>query len=323
MKFTSQPSNLSPVEAGLIYSFDTGCAEPRDVEVSIIEYDSDDVVGRLMLCGVTSGSFDIAPTVGRFIGARPSTEGGTILTEAPCRQFVVEIDGVRSDVLTLTDNRVETVADSWLSSMTEHRRIGYGERDEIRIFCRAGEEIDVNVVADNGMTISSQMDSDSGAALLLVDTFDFPEESRTLEVRIVCGGRSVRSIYYSIVKRYSGDLRLVWISSVGTVERYTFPVVRSIERNTVRRTVAEADGFRRTVGCESEQCVRLVSDYERRGVIAALAEIASSPAVWIEYRQSRIEAEVLTTSSTLYEYGRPCCIDIDLRIAGGKEAELW
>lgn len=322
MKFTSQPENLSPVDAGLIYSFDAETERPRDVEVSVIEYDSDETVGRQMLCGVTSGSFDIAPYVRRFIDPRPTAERGTMLTEAPCRQFVVEIDGVRSDVLTLSDNRVGVVADSWLSTMTEHRRIGYGERDEIRLFCRQGEELETTVVADNGMTMNSQAEFDSGAAVLRIDTCDFPEESRTLEVRIVSRGRYFRCIYYSIVRRCPDSLRLAWISSVGTVERYTFPIVRSIVRNTVRRTAADADGFRRTVGSESEQCMRVVSDYERRGIVAALAEIADSPRVWIDGALVCSEVEVLTTASTLYEYGRPCCIDIDLRIAGGKEVGL-
>ncbi len=322
MKFTDQPESLSPVEAGLVYSFDAETERPRDVEVSVIDYDSDYTVSRLSLCGVTSGSFDIAPVVRRFIYPLPTAARGTLLTEAHCCRFIVEIDGVRSDVLTLADNRVEVVRGSWLSTMTEHRRIGYGERDEIRIFCRRGEELEVTVVADNGATVVRRTNTDSGAVLLCLDTCDFPEESRTLEVRIACGGVQTRSVYYSVARRYPGDLRLAWVSSVGTVERYTFPIVRSIERNTVRTAVAEADGFRRTVGCESEQCVRVVSDYERRGIIAALAEIAMSPNVWIEYLQTHTEVEVLTTASTLYEYGRPCCIDIDMRIAGGKEVGL-
>lgn len=322
MKFTDQPENLSPVDAGLVYSFDTETAEPRDVQVSVIEYDSDETVGRLMLCGVTTGSFDIAPYVRRFIDPRPMTIRGTILLEAPCCRFFVEIDGVRSRLLVLTDNRVEAVAGSWLSTMTEHRRIGNNERDEIRIFCRPDSMLDVCAVADNGMATYCEMTTETGAAILCLDTRDFPEDSRTLEVRITCNGGYIRSVYYSFVKRYPNDMRLAWVSSVGTVERYTFPIVRSIMRNTVRSTVAEADGFRRTAGCETEQCIRLVSDYERRGVIEALAEIALSPKVWVEGVKAHTEVEVLTTASTLYEYGRPCCIDMDLRIADGKEVEL-
>lgn len=321
MKFITQPENLSPVDAGLLYSFDTESDEPRDVQVEIIEYDSYETVGRQMLCGVTTGSFDIAPYVRPFIDRRPTMERGTALIDAECRQFVVEIDGVSSRVLTVTGNRIEVVDGSWLSTMTEHRRICYGERDEIRIFCRPYTALDVSVVADNGMMMNNQMEPENGAAVLRIDTCDFPEESRTLEVRIVCNGRYARSVYYSFTKRYPDDMRLAWISSVGSVERYTFPIVRSIARNTVRSTVADADGSRRTVGCESEQCIRIVSDYERRGIVEALADIAMSPKVWIEGALNLIEVEVLTSASTLYEYGRPCCIDIDLRIAGGKGVE--
>ncbi len=316
MKFTTQPENFTPVEAGLIYAFDTESDEPRDVQVAIIECGSDEVVGRQMLCGVTEGSFDIAPYVRPFIDPQPTVVRGTGLADAACGQFAVEIDGVRSQVLTVSDNRVETIAGEWLSTMTGHRRICYGERDEIRIFCRPGSTLDVSVVADNGEAVGDSMRSDNGAAVLRIDTCDFPKESRMLEVRIVCDGRQARSVCYSMVRRYPDDLRLVWLSSFGTFERYTFPVVRSIMRNTVRTAVTAADGSRRTVGCESEQCIRIVSDYERRGVVEALADIALSPKVWIEGKAVLIDVEVLTTASTLYEFGRPCCIDVDLRIVG-------
>lgn len=318
MKFTTQPENFTPADAGLVYAFDTESDEPRDVQVAIIECDSDEIVGRQMLCGVTEGSFDIAPYVRPFIDPRPTMKRGTELTDAECRQFAVEIDGVRSRVLTVSDNRIEAIAGEWLSTMPQHRRICYGDRDEIRIFCRSGSMLDVSVVADNGMMMSNRMQPENGAAVLRIDTCDFPDESRTLEVRIVCDGRPARQICYSFARRYPADLRLVWLSSAGTVERYTFPVVRSIMRNTVRTTVAAADGSRRTVGCESEQCIRIVSDYERHGVVEALADIACSPKVWIDGGRTLIDVEVLTTASTLYEFGRPCCIDIDLRIAGGK-----
>lgn len=321
MKFTTQPENLTPVDAGLVYAFDTESDEPRDVQVAIIEYDSDEVVGRQMLCGVTKGSFDIAPYVRPFINPRPMLTRGTTLAEAECRQFAVEIDGVRSRMLTVSDNRMEAIAGEWLSTMPQHRRICYGELDEIRIFCRPDSMLDVNVVADNGMAMNCQMQPENGAAVLRIDTCDFPDKSRTLEVHIVCDGRHARSVCYSFARRYSDDLRLVWLSSAGTVERYTFPIVRSIMRNTVRTAVTAADGSRRTVGCESEQCVRIVSDFERRGVVEALADMAQSPKVWIDGTKALIDVEVLTTASTLYEFGRPCCIDIDLRIAGGKEVE--
>lgn len=322
MKFTTQPQNLSPVDAGLVYAFDTESDEPRDVQVSVIEYDSYETVGRLTLYGVTDGSFDIAPYVRPFMEMRPTMERGTALAEAPCYQFVVEIDGVRSRILTVSDNRVDVVAGSWLSTMTEHRRICHGGRDEIRLFCRPGETLDASVVSDDGMTMNSILEPENGAAVLRIDTRDFPEDAKTLEVRVVCSSRFVRSVYYSFAKRYPDDMRLVWLSSVGTVERYTFPIVRSIERNTTRTAVVGADGSRRTVGCESEQCIRIVSDFERRGVIEALTDIARSPKVWVEGALTFTEVEVLTTASTLYEYGRPCFIEIDLRIAGGKEAGL-
>jgi len=261
MKFTTQPQNLSPVDAGLVYAFDTESDEPRDVQVSIIEYDSYETVGRQTLYGVTDGSFDIAPYVRPFMNMRPAVQTAAFITDARCYQFVVEIDGVQSRVLTVADNRVAVAAGSWLSTMPEQRRICHGEYDEIRIFCRPDEVLEVCAVSDDGMMNSARMAPENGAALLCIDTCGFPEDAKTLDVSIVCGGGLMRSIRYTFAERYPNDMRLVWLSSVGTVERYTFPVVRSIARNTTRTAVTGADGSRRTAEELTDYYVELKKKY--------------------------------------------------------------
>ena len=319
MQFTIQPTDFAPVGNGLLYGFETGSDEPKNVQISVIDADTDAVIGRKSVRRVKYGTIDIAPYVSRFADfVEPVRIKGSALVEAPCCRYVVEADGVCSRVLTLAGNGIEVGAKTSLTTMTRFRKIALGERDEVRLFGEKGSTFNVTLRTSGGDEIPLNHTSATGAVILFIDTADFAAGTRTAEVAIRCDGRDVPSLCYTVVERYGADLRLAWLSMAGTVERYTFPVVRSMTRNAVHRRVERADGIRRTVECTTEQTLRLVSAYEPHAVAEAIAEIASSPRVWLEGKAVDSEVEVLSSSTTLYEFGRPDCVEVDLRV-GGEE----
>ena len=320
MQFTIQPSDFAPVDEGLLYCFDAGENEPKDVQIAVIDADSETVVGRKNLRHVKSGSIDIAPYVRRFDDTVPIRTKGSAMVEAPSGRYVVEADGVRSQVLTVAGNRIRIGAKTSLTTMTRQRKIALGERDEVRLFGVQGSTFDVTIRTSGGDEIHPSHTTASGAVVLCVDTSDFALGSRTAEVVMECDGREIPSLCYTIVGRYGADLRLAWLSTAGTVERYTFPVVRSMTHNAVRRRIETENGIGRTVACTTEQMLRLVSAYEPRAVAEAIAEIVASPQVWIEGRVVDSEVEVLSSSTTLYEFGRPDSVEVDLRV--GREEVL-
>lgn len=321
MQFTIQPTDFAPVCEGLLYCFDTGSDKAKDVQVDVIDADSGDVVGSKVLRHVKSGTIDIAPYVRRFADeALPMRTKGSALVEAPSGRYVVEADGVRSRVLTVAGNRIAVGEKTSLTTMTRRRKIAVGERDELRLFGGQGSVFNVTIRTSGGDEIFLTHTSATGAVALCIDTSDFAPDTRKAEIAIECDGREIPSLCYTVVGRYGADLRLAWLSTAGTVERYTFPIVRSMTRNAVRRRVESENGIGRTVACTTEQTLRLTSAYEPRAVAEAIAEIVASPQVWIEGKAVDSEVEVLSSSATLYEFGRPDSVEVDLRM--GREEVL-
>ena len=319
MFFTFQPSDFAPVNEGLLYGFDTQSSEPCSVQFDIVDADTSVVVGRKTLYGVTTGTVDIAPYVRIAADAStPMRTDGSALCDAPCRRYKVVAEGAESTPITVADNRVTVGEKTSLTTMTRQRKIAFGERDELRLFGGRGATFAVTIRTSGGDEIVLHHTSASGAVILTVDTSDFSRDTRTAEVCIECDGREIPSLCYTVSERCGKDLRLVWVSSAGTVERYTFPVVRSMTRNTVHRRIVAADGTYRTAECITDETVRLVSAYEPHGVAQAVAEVAASPCVWIEGKAVDSATEVLGSSITFYEFGRPDCVEVDLRTGCGE-----
>lgn len=322
MLFTIQPYDFAPIDEGLLYCFDLGNDEPADAEITVLDADTDTVVGRKQMHHIKTGTIDIAPYVRHFGDATvPARTKGSALVDAPCGRYAVEVEGVRSRVLRVADNRVAVGSKTSLTTMTRQRKIAMGERDELRLYGDEGAVFKVTIRTSGGDEIHLTHTATSGAVILCIDTADFAIGTRRAEVSIECDNREIPSLCYTVVERYGADLRLAWLSSAGSVERYTFPVVRGMMHNTVRRRIVGEKGAGRTVGCTVEQTLRLVSAYEQRAVAQAIAEIAASPRVWIEGKAVDSETEVLASATTLYEFGRPDCVEVDLRMCG-EEVQL-
>ena len=216
--------------------------------------------------------------------------------------------------MVVAGNMLDVIPQVTLSTMPLHRRIAHGEHDEIRVFGTPGTTIRIRIKSDAGDDVSFEKVVPSGAAICRFDTADISPEARHAEVSILSKRTTLATFYYTVGRRYVSDVRLAWLSEAGTIERYTFPIVRNMERSVVRSRTERADAWLDTVECQSELCVRLVSDYERREVAAALAAIVSSPCVWSEYGEILTPADVISSSSTLYALGRPDCVELDLRV---------
>lgn len=313
MKITRQPDNFTPLSEGHVIAFDTESATPVDVEVNVLDMRSFQTITRMRLCGVTSGEIDVAPYIGRLLEAVPCSDCGTSLNVAPYVCYTVVFNGVRTDKIYACMNRVAPTLPSWLSTMPQHRRLLYGEHDEVMLFGPKLALFEATAVADTGDDVSLTLAGESGAAMFCLDTLDFPETVRSIELSLKCNGTGLLTIFYTVERDRGTGVRLVWTSSAGTIERYTFPIVRNTVQSVVRESVADADGMPVTVGCTTEQTLRLVSDYERRSMAGAIAEVAQSPKVWRECGNVLSRVEVTTASTTLYEFGRPDCVEVDIR----------
>ena len=113
--------------------------------------------------------------------------------------------------------------------------------------------------------------SEAGLHLFRFDTRDFPGAERVTVDAGECG-----AVNYSVIPAVRDGVRLAWRSSAGSIEHYTFPVVRTMTVRAERREaegpvwIAEGDVY--TPGCvvTDEAVVR------RHGTLCCL-EIAIRP----------------------------------------------
>lgn len=312
MRFLTVPQDFTPIADGLCFGFATD-EEPREVVVEVVDVESDEVVGRKVLCDISEGEVDIAPYVERLTAAGPATNGVTCLDEAPHGVYAVAIDGERSPAVVISRNRVLPIVPSWLSTMPQNRDIAHGEADELALFVPAGAVVAMHVESDGGEVVDAEYVAASGAVVACVATADFSRSTRRLEVGLSCNGEPMLSLYYNVVAGHRSDVRLVWLSDAGTVERYTFPTMQEMSRSVVRQRIVQGQ-LPVAVDCLTEQRVRLISRYESRAVAAALAEIVSSPRVWCEVKGVVSEVDVVSVASTLYSFARPDSVEVELRL---------
>lgn len=313
MIITRQPNDFTPLSEGQVFAFDTESATPTDVEIHVLDMESYQSITRQRLCGVTSGEIDVAPYIGRMLEAVPCSDSGTVLKAAPHLCYTVSFNGVRSDKVYTCLNKVVPALPSWLSTMTQQRRILFGERDEVMLFGPRNSVFEVQLVADAGTDVFLTCAGECGAAIFCLDTLDYPEGVRSIEAWFTCNGTQLLTVFYTVERDRGTGVRLAWVSSAGSIERYTFPIVRDTMQSVVRECVTDADGMPVTVGCTTEQTLRLVSDYERHAVAGAVAEAALSAKVWRECGRELSRVEVTTASTTLYEFGRPDLVEVDIR----------
>ena len=135
---------------------------------------------------------------------------------------------------------------------------------------------------------------------------------------VLCDGGEVASLCYNIVAPSGRGVRLAWLSSEGSIERYTFPVTHSITLNAERERVGDGE-ILRTVACRSESRLEVASRYEPRATIAALSEIVASSRVWLVAEED-IEVDVVTATTTQGLFGEPSAVVLSLRLWQREEA---
>ena len=73
---------------------------------------------------------------------------------------------------------------------------------------------------------------------------------------------------------------------------------------------------------KSDFRARLVSAYESRGVLEALAGIIDAPEVWIVKEEGYEPVDVTTDEATIHRHGTMSCLEIDIR-STRKNAITW
>ena len=312
MNFQKISKDFTPTHEGLFFAIDTQTDDPHDVMVVVVDVSADEVVATQRLREIRSAEVNIAPYVKSLTAQLPIRSATTMFADAPVKHYTIRNDEAVAEPLAVSVNRAAVESPSVVTAMPLSRTIAYGEADELLIFAEPESAIEVNIVADTGEEVTMEYITTSGATTLYISTKDFGKKVRNIAVDLSCNGVEFCALHYRIIPSHKRSLRLAWLSECGSIERYTFPVVVKSQRKADRESIDTIEG-RRVVRTMTESIISVRSHYEPRATVEAIAQVLSSPRVWVEYPNCYQEVSVLSTAVDVDVFGEPECVMLALQ----------
>ncbi len=323
MNYTTIPDQYASMRGELVYAF-SGAAGP-DAVLQLHDERSGQLLGSKALYGATQGQLNLGPLVRSHFDPVPSTgSSGFYPGISRTIRAYATVDGVASAVRTFTAADRTLTPPEVATTLPLHRLIAYGESEEITCCLPVAYRIEVagNTMMRPVSYDYTPADAVGELSVFRLDTTDLPAETTHFTVRIVADDREVTRIEYTLTPHCAGGYRLAWLSRAGSIEHYTFPVVR---RRTIQVTKESFEGIaggRRDGVIVCEEQVTLRSAYEPAAVIAALAEIVASPRVWRVEGELYEEVAVRPAEQTVQQYGSLRCVELTI-VPKPKTRERW
>lgn len=311
MTFTSLPEMFSSVFGPLAYTFSN--AAETELFLEILSTRDGSRIGSKRFYNTPTGTLNIAPMVRKNIRFVPSS-GMTGFCNSESRSASVQlaVGTTYSEVRTFVAAHDSVKPSRILTTMPSHRIIAYGESDEITC-CIPGQH---TVTVSSDITAEALTYNAIGGeelTLFRLNTRSFLPSVGTITVRIATAGQTVAEIGYTVVPKCDEGCRIAWRSRAGSIEHYTFPVVKSVVQKIRKEQVLTDDAGYEDISIRDERTTTLASAFEPAAVIEALAEIAASPQVWKIDGDKYEEVDILTREQTIGRHGSLGCIEISLR----------
>ena len=280
--------------------------------------DGSALLGAKRFAAVAEAAFDAAPYLRRRLHFTPATgRTGFYPAEGRTVTAVVEAAG--------TDGEAAAAARTFLpgdapgtpglrTSMPLVRLIPEDACDELTLLTDGPCIVTVTAEAGDTATAESYRASEAGLHLFRLDMRDFPGAERVTGDAGTCG-----TVVYSVTPAVQGQVRLAWRSSAGSVEHYTFPIVRTTTVRTERRE-AEGPQGRVVAAAETDREIVLVSAYETRSMLEPLAELTATAAAWIVTEKRYIPVDIATEEAVVQRRGTLSCLEIAIRPKRKKHA---
>ena len=283
--FTTYPTSGESLYNQLIYSYESDSTGDIELTVTNSANGSDSYVKKLY--DTSSVSINIAPlfrysSIPQLSVRTPSiypASDGYAAVVATC-----EGNSTSKGIFTLSKQSITT--GNLMTSMPLSRLIAVGECDIIRIFTAPSEAVLAQLYGksvdedgeDELITQYRMIDSHDGVLELVFECPDVEYQELSL---IIYHSSTYQTINYTLTKPYNigENIRLAWLSSAGSIEHHTFPIVKGKSLNR-----------------DGSFSYTLLSAYAPDSYIEAIAEIVSSAAVWIvdneEYRRVEVESDI-------------------------------
>lgn len=312
MKINKLSDNFTPLHEGIFFGIDTEEESATDLVVEILERSTGEVVATQMLRGVVSAKVNIAPYVNRFAEYRPTSRHQTTFCEAPTTAYKIRIGDTESEEVIVSINRTKIgTAPALVTSLPQTRRIARGESEEVVILSNKGDLICAEIEADNGEILYFEQIATSEASIFAISLDELDKEVKAFDVTLYCEGKTIDTLRYTVALPAQNATRLAWISESGAIERYTFPQLSKTTISTKKQSIMTSEGIC-TAHCRTKQTISLSSRFEASATIEALAQIASSPKVWMEHNGHYDLVEVTTSDISYNLFGEPSHISFNL-----------
>lgn len=313
MQFTQIPPQYAPLGSELRYVVEQETA--ADIDIRIYDENSGALYGAKRLTATVSADVDIAPVVRRNLQFSPTT-GASGFHAAPDRTAAVRVEAgpagsgsaeATAPARTFIPGEGPATTPAIRTSMPLERLIPEGACDELTLLTDGDCVVTVSGWSVGSATAESFREAGAGLHVFRLDTRDFPGcETLTVDAG-ACG-----TVTYTLIPAAQEALRIAWRSCAGSIEHYSFPVIRSTALRVAKQRAEGIDGLLVTAA-ESLRETVLESAYETPETLEALAGLLLSPEVWILRNGEYVPVDVRSEEAVIQRHGALCSLEIVVR----------
>ena len=277
MLFSQLPPTYAPIGQPLLCTLTEITAPSVEVQIYLASHG---LIGTKRFVNQSSVTFDIAP----YLAHRAAFEIALGATTAEFRydrlltvtlRAVTENETVETAPILLRPARHEESAPRLLTTLPADRLLAEDEQDELSFLAPESQTLQIRVIHRDGTESSTtQLVRGSGICCCRLVAADYPDADR-----IVVEGSATDRVTYTLTSPLEGSCRLAWHSSRGSIEHYTFPIVKRLEQQIEKSRAYGGAGYR-TARCESEERLVLQSAFETEPMMRGLCELLDAEQVW-------------------------------------------
>lgn len=268
---------------------------PAGLDVAILPAAGNESLGVKRIRGEGEFAVNVAPYVRAQLSPVPLCDKsmGMFVDQGRCAGCRVEADEITSDVVFLTGGQQDAPMCEILSAAPSTLTIRSGEKDEISVITGGGEVTSLLTFSHEGSEYTCDMFlpiSGSGMLTFVVDqtavALLFAETTGATPTQmgefgvVLSDGEVDWCRHYIVDTAPHRGKQLAWVNRYGAVDYYTFPDIASRTLSGGRGRILSSAGWN-TVATETTEWTLLTSQYEQSETLEWLAEIFSSPRVWM------------------------------------------
>ena len=303
MQFTQIPQQLAPLGGEIRYAVEQNAA--GNLDIRIVEEDSEKLLGAKRFAETTSADFDAAPILRRAVRFVPQT-GSTGFQPTANRTVTARVEALETGSETIAATAPARTflpgnetpeAPCIRTTMPLERLIPEGAADELTLWSDEACVVTVSGHSADSVTAENYQSESTGLQIFRLDTRDFPAcETLTVDAG-ECG-----VVRYTVIPATQEAVRMAWRSRCGSIEHYSFPVMRSTTLRVSRQRAETADGHLVTA-VETDRETELVSAYEIPEMLETLAGIVTAPQVWRVDGEAYTPVDVVTEEAVVQQRG--------------------